>query len=68
MPLPRAANDPDDVSPAHQSLAPDDALPVVELTARVFETFDQEHGGFGVAPKFPLVAPIQLALDLVPGR
>ena len=61
-------NGADDVSPDHQSLAPGDALPVVELTARVFETCDPEHGGFGVAPKFPLVAPIQLALDLVTGR
>ena len=30
----------------------------------VFATFDEEHGGFGIAPKFPLVAPLHLALDL----
>jgi uncharacterized protein YyaL (SSP411 family) len=30
----------------------------------VFASFDPEHGGFGVEPKFPLAAPIQLALDL----
>ena len=30
----------------------------------VFETFDAEHGGFGTAPKFPLIAPLQLALDI----
>ena len=30
----------------------------------VFDTFDDEHGGFGTAPKFPLTAPLELALDL----
>ncbi|MEO5895601.1 MAG: DUF255 domain-containing protein [Vicinamibacterales bacterium] len=34
------------------------------LSARVFATFDREHGGFGGAPKFPLAAPVRLALDL----
>src|SRR5215218_7091999 len=34
------------------------------LTAQVFAHFDREHGGFGGAPKFPLVAPVRLALDL----
>jgi len=31
---------------------------------RVFETFDEEHGGFGIEPKFPLTAPLHLALTL----
>ncbi|MEP6914219.1 MAG: DUF255 domain-containing protein [Acidobacteriota bacterium] len=35
-----------------------------DLTERVFSTFDGEHGGFGVEPKFPLTAPAHLALDL----
>jgi uncharacterized protein YyaL (SSP411 family) len=35
-----------------------------ELTERVFSTFDEEHGGFGDEPKFPLTAPAHLALDL----
>ena len=35
-----------------------------DIAARVFETFDDEHGGFGTAPKFPLTAPLELALDL----
>jgi uncharacterized protein YyaL (SSP411 family) len=35
-----------------------------EIAAMVFETFDAEHGGFGSAPKFPLIAPLQLALDI----
>jgi uncharacterized protein YyaL (SSP411 family) len=30
----------------------------------VFATFDERHGGFGSAPKFPIVAPIRLALQL----
>lgn len=35
-----------------------------ELIAAVFETFDAEHGGFGTQSKFPLAAPIELALTL----
>ena len=35
-----------------------------DVAAMVFETFDAEHGGFGTAPKFPLIAPLQLALDI----
>jgi uncharacterized protein YyaL (SSP411 family) len=35
-----------------------------QLTAQVFATFDDEFGGFGTEPKFPHVAPLQLALDL----
>jgi uncharacterized protein YyaL (SSP411 family) len=30
----------------------------------VFDTFDEEHGGFGVAPRFPHAAPVWLAVDL----
>src|SRR5436190_1035287 len=40
------------------------AVDEAELTAMVFASFDAEHGGFGSAPKFPLVAPIRLALRL----
>ena len=35
-----------------------------DLAAVVFSSFDAVHGGFGGAPKFPLVAPVRLALDL----
>ena len=35
-----------------------------DLIAAIFETFDTEHGGFGTQPKFPLAAPIELALKL----
>jgi uncharacterized protein YyaL (SSP411 family) len=34
------------------------------LTDAVFASFDPIHGGFGIEPKFPLAAPVQLALDL----
>jgi uncharacterized protein YyaL (SSP411 family) len=34
-----------------------------DLAAVVFETFDAEYGGFGVAPKFPLTPPLALALE-----
>jgi len=34
------------------------------LEAAVYATHDAEHGGFGGAPKFPLTAPIRLAIDL----
>jgi uncharacterized protein YyaL (SSP411 family) len=34
------------------------------LIGMIFSTFDEEHGGFGVEPKFPIVAPIHLALAL----
>lgn len=34
------------------------------VSANVFASFDPAHGGFGTAPKFPLVAPLQLALGL----
>ncbi len=33
-----------------------------DLVTTIFDTFDEEHGGFGSEPKFPLVAPLELAL------
>jgi hypothetical protein len=35
-----------------------------DLSNVVFSTFDAEHGGFGTAPKFPLAAPLELALSM----
>jgi uncharacterized protein YyaL (SSP411 family) len=35
-----------------------------ELTARVFHSYDTEHGGFGSGAKFPLTPPLHLALAL----
>ena len=34
----------------------------VELMSVVFDSFDREHGGFGTEPKFPVIAPLDLAL------
>lgn len=50
-------------SPGGQTAAPLPALDDVDLAELVFSTFDDEHGGFGGAPKFPLAAPIRLAID-----
>jgi uncharacterized protein YyaL (SSP411 family) len=47
---------------AEGAVRPTPALDVV--IDHVFATFDARHGGFGGAPKFPLVAPLHLALDL----
>jgi uncharacterized protein len=35
-----------------------------DILASVFDTYDEEFGGFGTEPKFPLTAPILLALDI----
>ena len=34
------------------------------ILAQVFATYDEQFGGFGTEPKFPLTAPILLALDI----
>ena len=34
------------------------------LIGSVFASYDAEHGGFGVGPKFPITAPLHLALEL----
>jgi uncharacterized protein YyaL (SSP411 family) len=39
-------------------------VPMDELIDSIFGTFDQEHGGFGIEPKFPLAAPLHLAIAL----
>jgi uncharacterized protein YyaL (SSP411 family) len=45
-------------------VARDDAPSLDSLVDLVFASFDEEHGGFGVTPKFPLTAPLHLALAL----
>jgi uncharacterized protein YyaL (SSP411 family) len=58
---------PDRVASPRDQEAPDatdSVLDQAQLTARVFATFDDAFGGFGTEPKFPHVAPLQLALDL----
>ena len=39
-----------------------DAAPVEELLANLREQFDEEHGGFGPAPKFPHPTDLELCL------
>jgi uncharacterized protein len=34
------------------------------LVDAIFSTFDEEHGGFGIEPKFPHAAPLALAMAL----
>lgn len=34
------------------------------LLEMVMDSYDEAHGGFGAAPKFPLTAPVRLAIDL----
>ena len=41
--------------------------PSTSSAGSIFSTFDEDHGGFGTEPKFPLVAPLHLALDLFAG-
>jgi uncharacterized protein YyaL (SSP411 family) len=43
---------------------PDGEAAREDIAAHVFDTFDAEHGGFGIEPKFPLTAPLELALDM----
>jgi uncharacterized protein YyaL (SSP411 family) len=39
-------------------------LDIETLIESIFATFDEEHGGFGVEPKFPHTAPLHLAMAL----
>lgn len=41
-----------------------ECLDDAELTATVFDAFDEDHAGFGGPPRFPHTAPVRLALDL----
>ncbi len=43
---------------------PAPAPSLAEVSDAIFATYDPEHGGFGGEPKFGLVAPIRLALEL----
>ena len=43
---------------------PDDHAGSPDLAEQVFDAFDDKHGGFGDEPKFPLTAPLELALDI----
>jgi uncharacterized protein YyaL (SSP411 family) len=41
-----------------------DDVPIEAVVESIFSTFDQDHGGFGVEPKFPHTAPLHLAMAL----
>jgi uncharacterized protein len=55
-----AAHAPQRVAPSDETDRCDDT----ELVRRIFSAFDEENAGFGGAPKFPLTAPVWLALEL----
>jgi uncharacterized protein YyaL (SSP411 family) len=42
--------------------SPESRAPSPDLVATTYASFDSDHGGFGVEPKFPLAAPLELAL------
>ena len=56
--------DPDLAPPAGGAPSPA-PIGIEELCGRIFAAFDPDCGGFGIEPKFPLVAPVYLALDLL---
>ncbi len=58
----------DEPAPESPRSPPGPSLSIAELSAGVFASFDEEYGGFGAEPKFPLVAPLQLALELSHGE
>jgi uncharacterized protein YyaL (SSP411 family) len=58
----------DGLAPESVSCAAGPPVSIAEVSAGVFASFDEDYGGFGVEPKFPLVAPLQLALELSRGE
>jgi uncharacterized protein YyaL (SSP411 family) len=60
----RADEDPDEASAVAGSTSPRPEASRSTLREVAFESYDREHGGFGSGPKFPLVAPLHLAIDL----
>jgi len=55
-------SDPATVEPSGDIASAPSGDAIAALTAMVFDAFDADHGGFGDAPKFPLIAPLELAL------
>jgi len=49
-------------SPESRVSSPESRAPSPDLVAITYASFDSDHGGFGVEPKFPLAAPLELAL------
>jgi uncharacterized protein YyaL (SSP411 family) len=52
------------VAPARASAVVGAGASDGDLMRSVFATFDDRHGGFGGAPKFPLTAPLELAIEV----
>ncbi|HVZ22746.1 MAG TPA: DUF255 domain-containing protein, partial [Vicinamibacterales bacterium] len=50
--------------PAPGGVTHTDGPPAAASVEAVFATFDAEHGGFGIEPKFPITGPLHLALAL----
>ena len=57
-----------DASAAEGSCCPTHPSAVDDLVPGIFASFDSTYGGFGDAPKFPLTAPVHLALELYAER
>jgi uncharacterized protein YyaL (SSP411 family) len=53
-----------DAMPLEGALAAGGPVDEAEIVRAVFSSFDEEYGGFGSAPKFPLTAPVRVALQL----
>jgi uncharacterized protein YyaL (SSP411 family) len=49
---------------ARSPAATPDAPALDDVVRAVFANFDQQHGGFGIEPKFPVTMPLHLALVL----
>ncbi len=49
---------------AAEHVEPAEYLDLPALIDAIFATFDEEHGGFGIEPKFPHAAPLHLAMAL----
>lgn len=51
-------------NPRAEVRQPDESTDSPNLAELVFDAFDATHGGFGHEPKFPLTAPLELALEI----
>lgn len=60
------ATDPTDSTDrgGQEATDPTDGTDLSALAATIFSTYDEEYGGFGIEPKFPLTAPLHLAIAL----
>lgn len=54
----------EELRPQPEPSRPAPAPSLADLSDAIFATYDTQHGGFGGEPRFALVAPIRLALEL----